>query len=255
MIYPQNFEQKIGFEEIRTLLTGHCLSTLGIERVGQMKFLTDLHLLRELQEQTREFLRIQEEEEDFPEQDFYDVRPAIKRIRIEGTYLDETELFDLKRSLCTIINIVRFLNKDTEEDNGTEENRPGDDASVPYPALRRLTQGVSVYPQLVRRIESILDKYGKIKDSASAELLRIRRELVAAESGIFAHTARHLAERSTRRRGGQGCHSHHARRTLGHSRGTGFKTENKRNRPRRIRHRAHGLHRTGRSGGSQQSHP
>lgn len=184
MIYPQNFEQKIGFEEIRTLLTGHCLSTLGIERVGQMKFLTDLHLLRELQEQTREFLRIQEEEEDFPEQDFYDVRPAIKRIRIEGTYLDETELFDLKRSLCTIINIVRFLNKDTEEDNGTEENRPGDDASVPYPALRRLTQGVSVYPQLVRRIESILDKYGKIKDSASAELLRIRRELVAAESGI-----------------------------------------------------------------------
>ena len=165
-------------------MTGHCLSTLGIERVGQMKFLTDLHLLRELQEQTREFLRIQEEEEDFPEQDFYDVRPAIKRIRIEGTYLDETELFDLKRSLCTIINIVRFLNKDTEEDNGTEENRPGDDASVPYPALRRLTQGVSVYPQLVRRIESILDKYGKIKDSASAELLRIRRELVAAESGI-----------------------------------------------------------------------
>ena len=165
-------------------MTGHCLSTLGIERVGQMKFLTDLHLLRELQEQTREFLRIQEGEEDFPEQDFYDVRPAIKRIRIEGTYLDETELFDLKRSLCTIINIVRFLNKDTEEDNGTEENRPGDDASVPYPALRRLTQGVSVYPQLVRRIESILDKYGKIKDSASAELLRIRRELVAAESGI-----------------------------------------------------------------------
>ena len=59
MIYPQNFEQKIGFDEIRTLLMGHCLSTLGIERVGQMKFLTDLHLLRELQEQTREFLRIQ----------------------------------------------------------------------------------------------------------------------------------------------------------------------------------------------------
>lgn len=184
MIYPQNFEQKIGFDEIRTLLTGHCLSTLGIERVGQMKFLTDLHLLRELQEQTREFLRIQEGEEDFPEQDFYDVRPAIKRIRIEGTYLDETELFDLKRSLCTIINIVRFLNKDSEEDNDTGENRPADDTPVPYPALRRLTQGVSVYPQLVRRIESILDKYGKIKDSASAELLRIRRELVAAESGI-----------------------------------------------------------------------
>lgn len=128
-----------------------------------MKFLTDLHLLRELQEQTREFLRIQEGEEDFPEQDFYDVRPAIKRIRIEGTYLDETELFDLKRSLCTIINIVRFLNKDTEEDNGTEENRPGDDASVPYPALRRLTQGVSVYPQLCAALRAYSTNTAKSK--------------------------------------------------------------------------------------------
>ena len=77
MIYTQNFEQKIGFDEIRTLLTGHCLSTLGIERVGQMKFLTDLHLLRELQEQTREFLRIQEGEEDFQEQDFYEDRKSV----------------------------------------------------------------------------------------------------------------------------------------------------------------------------------
>lgn len=222
MIYPQNFEQKIGFDEIRTLLTGHCLSTLGIERVVQMKFLTDLHLLRELQEQTREFLRIQEGEEDFPEQDFYDVRPAIKRIRIEGTYLDETELFDLKRSLCTIINIVRFLNKETEEYNDTEERRPADDASVPYPALRRLTQGVSVYPQLVHRIENILDKYGKIKDSASAELLRIRRELVAAESGIS--RTLHAILRNAQQDGVVDKDvTPTMRRTSGHSCGTGFK--------------------------------
>ena len=134
MIYPQNFEQKIGFDEIRTLLTGHCLSTLGIERVGQMKFLTDLHLLRELQEQTREFLRIQEGEEDFPEQDFYDVRPAIKRIRIEGTYLDETELFDLKRSLCTIINIVRFL---TTDPKGTSAGGSADNEKSGTPRRKR----------------------------------------------------------------------------------------------------------------------
>ncbi len=184
MIYPQDFEQKIGFDEIRALLAGHCLSTLGMERVGQMKFLTDLHQLRELQEQTREFLRISESEEDFPGQDFYDVRPAVKRVRIEGTYLDETELFDLKRSLRTIMNIVRFLDKGTEEDDDTGGTVLTDSTPIPYPALHRLTQGVAIYPQLVRRIENILDKYGKIKDSASAELFRIRRELVAAESGI-----------------------------------------------------------------------
>ena len=92
MIYPQNFEQKIGFDEIRRLLKGHCLSTLGQEKVGQMQFMTDLHLLRERPEQTREFLQLLEGEEEFPVQDFYDVRPAIRRIRVEGTYLDENEL-------------------------------------------------------------------------------------------------------------------------------------------------------------------
>ena len=180
MIYPQNFEQKIGFDEIRRMLAGHCLSTLGQEKVGQMQFMTDLHLLRERQEQTREFLQILEGEEEFPVQDFYDVRPAIRRIRVEGTYLDENELFDLKRSLATIIAIVQFLNKgDEEETDGGTEGYHG-----PYPALHRLAEGVAVFPQIVRRIDGILDRYGKIKDSASAELLRIRRELASVEGSI-----------------------------------------------------------------------
>lgn len=175
MIYPQNFEQKIGFNEIRSLLTEHCLSTLGKGRVESMRFLTDASQVKELHEQTREFIRILQGDEDFPEQNFYDVRPAIKRIRIEGTYLDETELFDLKRSLLTIIGIVRFLNK------GDEDTETG---NTPYPALHRLCQDVMIFPQLVKRIESILDKYGKIKDNASAELLRIRHELITTESSI-----------------------------------------------------------------------
>ena len=180
MIYPQNFEQKIGFDEIRRMLAGHCLSTLGQEKVGQMQFMTDLHLLRERQEQTREFLQILEGEEEFPVQDFYDVRPAIRRIRVEGTYLDENELFDLKRSLATLIAIVQFLNKgDEEETDGGTEGYHG-----PYPALHRLAEGVAVFPQIVRRIDGILDRYGKIKDSASAELLRIRRELASVEGSI-----------------------------------------------------------------------
>ena len=175
MIYPQNFEHKIGFNDIRKLLTDFCVSSLGQGRVEAMHFMTDVHQIRELHEHTKEFLRIMQGEEDFPEQDFYDVRPALKRIRIEGTYLDENELFDLKRSLSTIIGIVGFLNKEDEE---TTDN------STAYPALHRLCQDVITFPQLVKRIDAILDKYGKIKDNASAELLRIRRELIATESGI-----------------------------------------------------------------------
>lgn len=179
MIYPLNFEQKIGFDEIRELLGKHCLSPLGKERTDKMKFITDVHTLRELQEHTREFLHIMESEEAFPDQDFYDVRPAIRRIRIQGTYLEETELFDLKRSLATIAAIVAFLNQEDDNDEHANNGNQGR-----YPALKRLTQDISVFPQIIRRIDGIIDKYGKIKDNASPELLRIRRELSSVESGI-----------------------------------------------------------------------
>ena len=175
MIYPHNFEQKIGFDQIRQLLKGKCLSTLGEERVDEMTFSDNYDEINQRLEQVVEFVRITQEEEDFPAQYFFDVRPSLKRIRVEGMYMDEQELFDLRRSLETIRDIVRFLQQSDEE----EETK-----NSPYPALRELAGDILVFPQLIARIDSILDKFGKIKDNASAELLRIRRELSATTGSI-----------------------------------------------------------------------
>ncbi|WP_278966366.1 endonuclease MutS2 [Phocaeicola coprocola] len=165
MIYPQNFEQKIGFDQIRQLLKDKCLSTLGEERIMLMKFSENYEEIKEQLNQVTEFVRIIQEEDGFPDQFFFDVRPSLKRVRIEGMYLDEQELFDLRRSLETIKGIVRFLNREEEE------------IQSPYPSLKQLAGDIAVFPQLIGKIDNILNKYGKIKDNASAELLRIRREL------------------------------------------------------------------------------
>ena len=92
MIYPQNFEQKIGFDSIRHLLKEKCLSTLGQERVDEMNFSESFKDINEWLEQVMEFMRIIQEEDSFPDQYFFDVRPSLKRIRVEGMYLDEQEL-------------------------------------------------------------------------------------------------------------------------------------------------------------------
>ena len=174
MIYPHNFEQKIGFDQIRQLLNDKCLSTLGKERVTGMNFSDQFDEVQERLNQVTEFIRIIQEEDNFPAQYFFDVRPSLKRIRIEGMYPDEQELFDLRRSLETICNIVRFLHKN--EEAGEED--------VSYPSLKKLAGDIAVFPQLITKIDSILDKYGKIKDNASAELSRIRRELSSTMNGI-----------------------------------------------------------------------
>ena len=176
MIYPQNFEQKIGFDQIRQLVKGKCLSTLGMERVDEMAFSDDYREIDRRLEQVMEFISILQGEDDFPSQYFFDVRPSLKRIRVEGLYMDESELFDLRRSLETIRDVVRFLRQTDDEED--------EEAHSPYPALYELAGEVMVFPMLIARINDILDKFGKVKDNASPELLRIRRELAATTGSI-----------------------------------------------------------------------
>ncbi|MDR1503890.1 MAG: endonuclease MutS2 [Prevotella sp.] len=171
MIYPENFESKIGFDKIRQLLTTRCLSPLGEEKVENMSFSSDYTFITESLSQTEEFIRITQEEDDFPTNYFLDVRPSLRNIKVEGTWIDENALFDLRRSLQTIRDIVSFLKKEDEE-------------NTPYPHLYTLAGEVVVFPQLISKIDNILDKFGRIKDNASSELHRIRKDMAHISGGI-----------------------------------------------------------------------
>ena len=171
MIYPDNFEIKIGFDKIRNLVAEKCLSSLGEEKTHEMSFSSDHTLIQSQLSQTEEFVRILQEEDEFPISHFFDVRPALKNIRVEGTWLDESAVFDLRRSLQTIKDIVNFLRKEDEE-------------NTPYPHLQELAGEVLIFPLLISRIDSILDKYGRIKDNASPSLNKIRKDIAQTTSGI-----------------------------------------------------------------------
>ena len=144
---------------------------MGKERIEQAAFSDNYETIAHWLEQTDEFLRILKGEDEFPANFFFDVRYSLKRIRPEGTWLDEKELFDLKRSLQTINDIVRFL-------------KPTEDEEIKYPALTALAGEIMVFPRLVESIDTIIDKFGKIKDNASPTLARIRSEIASTLNGI-----------------------------------------------------------------------
>lgn len=171
MIYPDNFELKIGFDKIRQLLAAKCLSSLGEEKVDEMVFSNEYISVIEYLSQTDEFIRIIQEEDNFPTSYFIDVRPSLRNIHIEGTWIDENALFDLRRSLQTIREIVSFFKKEDQENS-------------PYPYLYALAGEILTFPDLITKIDSILDKYGRIKDNASPELGNIRREMTKIASSI-----------------------------------------------------------------------
>jgi DNA mismatch repair protein MutS2 len=182
MIYPNNYEQKIGFDEIRRLLKDHCQSSLGREKVDEMAFTDNCDTVNEWMQQVREFRRLLQDTEKPEMNYFFDVRESVARIRLENTHLEEDELWDLRRSLETISIIVSFLNRGDEYE---------------YPALQRLTENVMTFPAMMRRIDSILDKFGKIKDSASMVLAGIRHDMEQTAGAISRtlYTILHTAQR------------------------------------------------------------
>ena len=176
MIYPKNFEQKIGFDEIRNMLMERCLTTLGKSKVTQMAFSTDEELIDQWLKQIHELRTMRQGEELLPMGPFFDIRESMKRLRLAGTYLEEEELFDLVRTLQTIVDLVKFLKQG-------EENKEGE-MVYDYPQLALLTDGVIPMPTVVQRIMQVLDKFGHIRDNASPELANIRRELARTQSSI-----------------------------------------------------------------------
>ena len=164
----KDIEHKIGFDEIRTLLKGHCISRLGTERVDEIAFETDVEKIQYRLNIVSEIQLVLDNELQLPGEDFFDMRLTLRRIRVEGTYIEENEMWELKRSLDTLHSWLGVIH-----DNETS-----------YPTLNTLSAGVFSFSAVTRQVESILDKYGHVKDTASPELLRIRRELHRTEGSV-----------------------------------------------------------------------
>ena len=178
MIYPDNYEKKIGFEDIRRMVRGNCLCPLGCDEVNQMAFLSDAAEVRARLAEVRELRRALEEDDEFPLQNFYDCRQSVARLRLKGTHIEEQELFELMQSLRTIGAIKDRLRPQTETEAASASPK------IDCPALWALAKSVKTFREAVRRIGGILDKYGHIKDSASSALYHIRQEMRQMEGSV-----------------------------------------------------------------------
>lgn len=171
MVFPSNIEQKIDFSVIRDLVRGACRSTLGRERVDAMCFLTQASQIQSLLAETDELRRVQEDPAlGFPHGEIHDLREALSRIRVEGLYLDEAELFSLRKTLDYAYRLEMFLmNLDAAR----------------FPIWQAAGTGMGgAMNTIVRLIDKVLDRYGQLADSASPELGRIRHDLTQAQGSV-----------------------------------------------------------------------
>ncbi|MBE6333608.1 MAG: endonuclease MutS2 [Bacteroidales bacterium] len=167
MLYPDSFERKIKFDSLRELLSAQCESSMGRELMQSMSFSSERRVIEERLYDCSEFMAILQQE-DFPGGVFADARPFLEKIRIEGLFLEVAEMVMLKGSLESLYSILRFFKSKREE----------------YSRLANKAGNISQFPYIISRLDSIISKYGTIKDSASPELAQIRRSIQQKQSGI-----------------------------------------------------------------------
>lgn len=173
MLYPNHIESKIGFDKIREALSEACNSSLGRSFVDKIRFSDRYDNVKKMVEQTNEFRMILMIESGFPSQNYLDVSQALKRASIEGTFLDTEQFFDIKLSLTTIQQIIHFFkNKEV----------------TLYTQLRQLLEMAIPYDgswsALIQQIDRVIDERGQVRDNASPELLKLRKQITSEQNAV-----------------------------------------------------------------------
>lgn len=183
MFYPNNIEEKIDFTVIREELRRRCTSGLGRERVEAMQMETEYEKVQAMLLLTDQMRMAHEDARvSMPRGEIYDLRESIARIRIEGLFMDEAELDELRKSLSFAVEIEQCF-------AAMDETR--------YGALKGLRVTGYGLGGIVKAIDRVLDRYGKIADNASPELARIRREITNQQGSVSRTLAAILRQAKT----------------------------------------------------------
>ena len=170
MIYPAGFEQKIGFDRIREMLAHLCMSTSGRDLVDKIHFLTDPSVLVPELDRTAEMREICLFEQKFPESGYEDTLSFLRQMEVQSSfYPDVPSMVRLQTALTTVRSVLHFF----------AETKEG-----AYPALKALCAPVSFFPAILQRLDKLLDRYGNIRDNASAQLAEIRSSLKSKEQQV-----------------------------------------------------------------------
>jgi DNA mismatch repair protein MutS2 len=162
-------ESKLGFDKIRRIISDRCLTDYAAARVAEEEFSTDRGTIGTRLGLTDEMRLIMMFEESFPTTGYIDAIPFLEPLQKAGSSIDLLSLGKLKTATDTTRRLLHFF---SNVKDGI------------YPRLKKMASRINSFPEVQRRIENIIDKYGDIKDSASDTLLEIRSAIRSKEASL-----------------------------------------------------------------------
>ncbi len=153
--------QDLQFPTVLETISNICNTDIGKEKAKQITPFKEKELLYISLLQTSEYLSSFENNNAIPNHGFDAITHEIKFLGIENSFLETGSFKKIATISETVNNLLEFLKKFEEY----------------YPKLNFRANNVQFTKEIIQLIEQIVDKYGEIKDSASPDLLNIRRDM------------------------------------------------------------------------------
>lgn len=184
MIYPTDFESKLGFDTVRALVADKCVSRMGRDEVAAMSFSSGYDEVRSRLLQTAEMAGLLRRRADIPGATLYDVGPYLTEIKAEGSYMTADRLHKLGKMLDTMRAVHEFFTR-----TDSESGRPA------LPALSRVFESLHTFPAISAEIDRCISQHGEVKDTASEALYDIRRQ-ISSMGGSMSRAMRRVLDRA-----------------------------------------------------------
>lgn len=183
MIFPKDFESKVGFDSLRALLVEKCETRLGKEEAFSMSFSSDFEEIRRRLLSVSEMLSLFSSGEEMPEESVFDVLPWLSETKAAGSFMSADRLHKLAATLRTMNSVGKFFSR--KDEGGTSR----------YPVLAEEFSTLPVFPAIVAEIDRCIGRFGEVKDNASPGLSEVRRSMAAA-SGSMQRAMRRVLDRA-----------------------------------------------------------
>ena len=169
MLYPVNFEHKIGFDSVRSLIDEKCAGSWGVEEAEKISFSNDFDTIVASLTLINEMMSLITDSNALPVPVVIDLRHQFADTKAEGTFLETKDLIALKKNISTLRELVKFI-------SDADPNR--------FPSLINFVKDTFTFANIENRIDSIINRFGDVKDNASPNLAQIRRDIIISQNSV-----------------------------------------------------------------------
>ena len=169
MLYPDNFEHKIGFDSVRSLIDEKCAGSWGVEEAEKISFSNDFDTIVASLTLINEMMSLITDSNALPVPVVIDLRQQFADTKAEGTFLETKDLIALKKNISTLRELVQFI-------SDADPNR--------FPSLINFVKDTFTFANIENRIDSIINRFGDVKDNASPNLAQIRRDIIISQNSV-----------------------------------------------------------------------